>query len=475
MGRPPNKKAVSVTITPSGGQWVAFVPVGRGKPRRKRSATMCQNCRVTPNVKCQCYKVCEDRVRELEDQVAAKKVAAAGRAQTLGAFLDGWLIEKADHLEYQTVVSYTKCVRRLTPIAGIPVRDLDNTDISETLRAIAKTVSANEAHKVWRTLRSALSDYQRLHPEVPNMAKLVKPARVPDKEIVPFTVEEARRLMEAIGKLRMRVRWFIAIALGLRQGEALALTWSREGLPGDIDLEAGTLTVREKQYRAKWQHGCDDPHACGARLHKTTPCPQGCTRHTRACPAPCPVTCTEHASACPQRHGGGLVKGEPKNRKRRTVALPPTILAALREWWEQQERDRKLAGSKWVDSGRVFTDAFGRPVDARRDWGEWKRILADAGLRNLRVHDARHTAATFNKALNVDPAVRQEIMGWSSPEMRGRYEHQVSEMHRDAAARMDALLWPATTVAADDLGTGSATAPATTDGAKILQFRRKAV
>jgi hypothetical protein len=33
--------------------------------------------------------------------------------------------------------------------------------------------------------------------------------------------------------------------------------------------------------RRTWQHGCADPHACGARHHKTKPCQKNCKRHQR--------------------------------------------------------------------------------------------------------------------------------------------------------------------------------------------------
>jgi len=484
MPRQRNKRGLSVTLTPSNGQWVGFVTVGRrgdGSPdRRKRASAMCAGCKVSPRVGCDCYEACADKVRELEDQVAAKQVARAGKVQTLGQYLDAWLERKQDRLAYKAFVSYRSCAARLTAqLGGTAVHDLGTTEISRALKAIARDVSANEANKVHRVLRSALSDYEREHPNVRNMAKLVKPLPVVEEEIVPLRVDEVQRIFAVIEKRRTRARWYVAIACGLRQGEALGLAWhrtDRPDLPSDLDLEAGTLTVREKQYRRTWEHGCTDAHACGQRLHKTQPCPDPCRRHTRACPPPCPASCVGHASSCPQRHSGGLVKGEPKNRKRRVMALPENVRRALAAHLIQQQQERELAGSKWVDTGHVFTTPFGRPVDARRDWGEWKEILAEAGLRDLRVHDARHTAATFNRLLKVDARVVQGLMGWSTSRMQERYEHVVDDMMIDAATRMNDLLWPAAPgqTVPDPTGTGSATESATGRGAKILQFRPRA-
>jgi integrase len=62
----------------------------------------------------------------------------------------------------------------------------------------------------------------------------------PDEEgeIEPYEVEEIRKLLEVAVKRRNSARWAAALALGLRQGEALGLQWP------DIDLDSGTMRVR---------------------------------------------------------------------------------------------------------------------------------------------------------------------------------------------------------------------------------------
>jgi hypothetical protein len=44
-----------------------------------------------------------------------------------------------------------------------------------------------------------------------------------------------------------------------------------------------------------------------------------------------------------------------------------------------------------------------RPLDPLRDYAEWKQLLQDAGVRDARLHDARHTAATVLLLLGVRP------------------------------------------------------------------------
>src|SRR5262249_44922622 len=57
----------------------------------------------------------------------------------------------------------------------------------------------------------------------------------------------------------------IALALGLRQGEALGLQWPQ------VDLTAGTLRVRNALQRRTWQHGCDDPTSAAPSTTRRNP------------------------------------------------------------------------------------------------------------------------------------------------------------------------------------------------------------
>jgi hypothetical protein len=49
----------------------------------------------------------------------------------------------------------------------------------------------------------------------------------------------------------------------------------------------------------------------------------------------------------------------------------------------------------------MFAQPTGRPLDPRRDLTDWKALPAEAGVRDARLHDARHTAATVLLLLGV--------------------------------------------------------------------------
>jgi integrase len=134
---------------------------------------------------------------------------------------------------------------------------------------------------------------------------------------------------------------------------------------------------------------------------------------------------------------------EPKSTAgRRVVALPAPLIEALRAHRAAQLEERLRAGSEWQnDQGLVFTQSNGRPIDPRADNRAWKSLLREAGVRDARLHDARHTAATLLLLQGVSTRVVMEILGHSQISMTARYQHVLPEATRDAADRMGQVLW----------------------------------
>jgi len=90
----------------------------------------------------------------------------------------------------------------------------------------------------------------------------------------------------------------------------------------------------------------------------------------------------------------------------------------------------------------VFCQADGRPLDARRDWQDWKALLTFAGVRDARLHDARHTAATMLLQQGVPARVAMQILGHSQISLTlGTYSHVVPELAQEAADRIGTALW----------------------------------
>ena len=55
-----------------------------------------------------------------------------------------------------------------------------------------------------------------------------------------------------------------------------------------------------------------------------------------------------------------------------------------------------------------------RPLNSNRDYHRWKAFIEVAGVRNARLHDARHTSETTLFLLGVSERAVIDIMGWST-------------------------------------------------------------
>jgi integrase len=108
---------------------------------------------------------------------------------------------------------------------------------------------------------------------------------------------------------------------------------------------------------------------------------------------------------------------------------------------ESQSVERQRAAQLWSEEGWVF---------GRRDWscgqslnrlGRLEASTAAADVRDGRLHDARHTAATELLLLGVHERTIMSVLGWSTTAMASRYTHVITPIHNDLASRLDGLLW----------------------------------
>jgi integrase len=217
-----------------------------------------------------------------------------------------------------------------------------------------------------------------------NVARLVDAPRWKRPEVKPWAPDEASQFLNAIKNERLEAAYHVAISLGLRRGEILGLRWS------DIDLEAKTLTVVRAVARV----------------------------------------------------GGKLQFVEPKSRQsRRTIPLHDGIVGLLRKHRRRQLETRLAAGSRWHDTGLIFTSGIGTPLEPRALNEDFDRVIAKAGLRYVRLHDLRHACASFLLAQGVHPRVVMELLGHSQISLTMEtYSHVIPEAMREAVARVGALL-----------------------------------
>lgn len=398
MGRKPN--GASSIYKGDDGYWHGRVTVGlrdNGTPDRR-------------HVQAKTERDVIAKVRKLERDRDSGTVRKTGQRWTVEKWLTHWVENiAAPNVRENTIAGYRVAVNRHL-IPGLGAHRLDRLEPEHLEKLYAamqrrgsKPATAHQAH---RTLRTALNEAMRRGHITRNPASLAKSPRLSDEEIEPYSVEEVRKLLDQALKRRNSARWAIALALGLRQSEALGLKWS------DVNVNEGTLTVRRGRLRPRWAHGCSDD--CGKKF----------------------------GGHCPARKPLRSDTTETKSRAgRRSIGLPDELSALLRKHQDEQHVERENAAQLWQEGGWLFTTPTGKPVNPRTDYAEWKRLLKLAGLRDGRLHDARHTAATVLLVLGVPERAVMGIMGWSNSSMAARYQHVTHQVRRDIATKIDDLLW----------------------------------
>jgi integrase len=316
-------------------------------------------------------------------------VLPSGRGVTVEQWMNLWLGTIASRkVRPSTLTGYRTCLKRINLVLGHHRLDKLQPEHLEAFytRLEADGLSSTTALLHHRVISRALKVAMQRGRVARNVATLVDAPTARRDEVQPLTAAEAKKLLHVANDTPNGARWSVALALGLRQGEALGLLWDA------VDLEAGTLTVRRALQRQK---------------------------------------------------GKGLVLVEPKSRAgRRTIKLPDPLCEALRTHRVRQAEHRLAAANTWEDRGFVFCQGNGRPIDARRDWLDWKALLKAADVRDARVHDARHTAATLLLQQGVPARVVMEVLGHSQISLTlGTYSHVVPELAEEAAQRMRDALW----------------------------------
>ncbi len=137
------------------------------------------------------------------------------------------------------------------------------------------------------------------------------------------------------------------------------------------------------------KHACASPSEIIRGLARPR---QGTPARGRSSPSPSPSGCG---------------KGKRSGRTGRTSTSTRGTSASARSPGAGADR----AGADREGKGCVFASPTGGPLSPNTDFHVWKRLLRDAGVRDGRLHDARHTAATVLLILGVPDVVIDSITG----------------------------------------------------------------
>jgi len=141
---------------------------------------------------------------------------------------------------------------------------------------------------------------------------------------------------------------------------------------------------------------------------------------------------------------GSYVTTQPKSAKsRRTIALSPSSILTLTEHKEKQAAIRAMMGIPLKEDDLVFSTVEGKPLRPNTVSRAWTMLAARAGVKVIRLHDARHTHASLMLKQGVHPKIVQERLGHTSIQITlDTYSHVAPGLQEAAAEGFDKLVSP---------------------------------
>ena len=287
-----------------------------------------------------------DKFRKL--QQATEQGLELPRADlTVGKFLDDWVTNVLPGTVHASTLQHNRDVVRLyiKPTMGHKrLRTLSARDVATMQQFLAndylrrpdidghraKGLSPHSQRIARSVLRRALRWAEQEGMIGRNVASIAQGVRIDAQEGRTLTPEQSRALLTEASNHRLAAAFTVALALGLRLGELLALSWD------DVDLDAAKprLTVK--------------------RALKRIP------------------------------HLGLLIEDAKTRTSRRTVYLPATAAAALKAHRVRQCAERLQAGSAWelLPHGHdlIFRTEFGTAIDPANFRHYTYTITQHAGL-----------------------------------------------------------------------------------------------
>jgi len=214
------------------------------------------------------------------------------------------------------------------------------------------------------------------------VADAVSPPHTQQHEMQTWNEDEIMLFLDAAKPTPYYEIFYLALFTGMRRSELLALRWQ------DIDSILGQIYVNRSVHVLK-----------GGKVHYRTP---------------------------------KTAKG------RRTIALTPSTLLMLAEYRQRKEAEALLLDRPIQDSDLLFGNLEGKPVLPSTLTHTWGRMVKTAGLKPIRLHDARHTHASLMLKQGIHPKIVQERLGHSSITITlDTYSHVAPGLQQAAANSFD--------------------------------------
>lgn len=358
------------------GFWVGEVMVGRRADGKRDRRTFYGKTR--EEVEAQINLALADSQRGL---------LADPTRETLAQFVERWLTDVAAHtVRPVTLESYRATLGPhvfRNQIGDLQLAKLTPMHLQQRYtEMLAQGLSRRTVQYVHSILHRALDQAVKWNLLARNPADAVDVPRPTRTEMTTLTPDQAHTLMDALQGDNLGAFYVMALLTGARRGELLALRWQ------DVDLKRGTIQIERTAERIR---------------------------------------------------GQGVVFTEPKTAKsRRMIPLPASAVDLLKQHRKQQLEERLHAGEFYEDHGLVFARPNGAPWNPDHVTQHFAVVLNRAGLPHIRLHDLRHTHATWLLQEGIHPKVVSERLGHSTTTLTmDVYSHVLPTMQAEAARTLD--------------------------------------
>lgn len=333
-------KGTRTIIRLDNGKWKAKLSVGKKPNGQTRYATR------TRNTRSEATKALNQMIAQRED-----RKLMAGKQEILRRYAERVLF-RCDDVAERTSSDYVRVLRlHVFPLLGTrPLRDISTPEIQGLLHQLEQHLGAATINNVRTALSKVYSlaiTYGDCRDNPVRFTRKVRRRTYEKTQVkAPWTKEEVKKVRESLKGSPMELPVLLLLSSGMRLGELLGLTWE------DIDFVKGVLHVRQTV------------------SHLSILQPDGSTKH------------------------GPKVRPPKTARGNRCIDVPRPVLNLLRVKHEEIQIERTFTSEAWQDHNLVFPSANGGYINQSNFRRRYKKALADAGLREIRIHDIRHTFAT---------------------------------------------------------------------------------
>jgi integrase len=334
--------------------------------------------RITKYAKTQ--RECHDWVREITNKIEHGMSFDATQL-TLERYMQSWLTGKDLSIRQNTARNYRRYAEQdILPVIGkLRLQNIQPAHIRQLyLRMQAEGKGSRTIQLVHATLHCALKQAVRERLIGYNPMDAVERPKVETKEFHIFTESQARTFLEAARGHPYEALFYLALTTGLRKGELLGLMWE------DVDWDKGTLRIERQLQQA---------YSSSAKLVPTK-----------------------------TRSG------------RRQIKLGKIGLAMLEAHRQRQEAQKTLAGDSWKENGMIFTTSIGTYASQSKVSKEFKQILSENDLPDIRFHDLRPTSLSLLLDIGTPVNTVQHRAGHSKASVTTDIYGHVMAHSQDAAA-----------------------------------------